>query len=139
MPVLAATLTTIVVFFPVTFLFGVSRFLFSALAVAVVLALLASYVVALTVIPLFCAGFLRPFTPAGAAGTVGWTALARRGRSRQQSAASSASVREAARQRSALCRRHRSPGYRGAIRRQPAALPAACRWRSFREPMPASS
>jgi multidrug efflux pump subunit AcrB len=59
MPVLAATLTTIVVFFPVTFLFGVSRFLFGALAVAVVLALLASYVAALTVIPLFCARFVK--------------------------------------------------------------------------------
>ena len=58
MPVLAATLTTIVVFFPVTFLFGVSRFLFGALAIVVVLALLASYVVALTVVPLFCARFL---------------------------------------------------------------------------------
>ena len=32
LPVLAATLTTIVVFFPVTFLYGVSRFLFTALA-----------------------------------------------------------------------------------------------------------
>jgi hydrophobic/amphiphilic exporter-1 (mainly G- bacteria), HAE1 family len=58
-PVLAATLTTIVVFFPVTFLFGVSKFLFTALAAAVVLALFASYVVALTVIPLFCARFLK--------------------------------------------------------------------------------
>jgi multidrug efflux pump subunit AcrB len=59
MPVLAATLTTLVVFFPVTFLFGVSRFLFGALAVSVVLALTASYVAALTVIPLFCARVLR--------------------------------------------------------------------------------
>jgi multidrug efflux pump subunit AcrB len=59
MPVLAATLTTIVVFFPVTFLFGVSRFLFGALAIVVVLALVASYVVALTVIPLFCARFVK--------------------------------------------------------------------------------
>ena len=39
MAVLAATLTSSVVFFPVTFLYGVSRFLFSALALAVVLAL----------------------------------------------------------------------------------------------------
>jgi multidrug efflux pump subunit AcrB len=60
MPVMAATLTTIVVFFPVTFLFGVSRFLFGALAIVVVLARLASYVVALTMIPLFCARFLKP-------------------------------------------------------------------------------
>ena len=34
LPVLAATLTTVVVFFPVTFLYGVSRYLFSALALA---------------------------------------------------------------------------------------------------------
>ncbi len=55
LPVLAATLTTIVVFFPVTLLYGVSKYLFSSLALAVVLSLLASYVVALTVVPLFCA------------------------------------------------------------------------------------
>jgi HAE1 family hydrophobic/amphiphilic exporter-1 len=59
MAVLAATLTSSVVFFPVTFLYGVSRFLFSALALAVVLALFASYFVALTVVPLFCARFLK--------------------------------------------------------------------------------
>ena len=57
--VLAATLTSAVVFFPVTFLYGVSRFLFSALALAVVLALFASYVVAMTVVPLFCARFIK--------------------------------------------------------------------------------
>jgi len=69
LPVLAATLTTIVVFFPVTLLFGVSKFLFSALALAVVISLAASYIVALTVVPLFCARYLRihhadPGTPA---------------------------------------------------------------------------
>ncbi len=58
MAVLAATLTSSIVFFPVTFLYGVSRFLFSALALAVVLALFASYFVAMTVVPLFCARFL---------------------------------------------------------------------------------
>jgi hydrophobic/amphiphilic exporter-1 (mainly G- bacteria), HAE1 family len=57
--VLAATLVDVVDFFPVTFLFGVSKFLFSALALAFVLSLLASYVVAMTVIPLFCARFLK--------------------------------------------------------------------------------
>jgi multidrug efflux pump subunit AcrB len=65
LPVLAATLTTIVVFFPVTLLFGVSKFLFSALALAVVLALAASYIVALTVVPLFCARFLRRHEASG--------------------------------------------------------------------------
>ena len=59
LPVLAATLTTAVVFFPVTFLYGVSRFLFSALALAVVFALFASYFVALTVVPLFCAKYIK--------------------------------------------------------------------------------
>ncbi len=59
MAVLAATLTSSVVFFPVTFLYGVSRFLFSALALSVVLALFASYFVAMTVVPLFCARFLK--------------------------------------------------------------------------------
>jgi multidrug efflux pump subunit AcrB len=59
MAVLAATLTTVVVFFPVTFLFGVSKFLFSALALAVVISLFVSYFVAMTVIPLFCARFLK--------------------------------------------------------------------------------
>jgi HAE1 family hydrophobic/amphiphilic exporter-1 len=58
LPVLASTLTTIVVFFPVTLLYGVSKFLFSALALAVVLSLLASYVVAMSVVPLFCSRFI---------------------------------------------------------------------------------
>jgi multidrug efflux pump subunit AcrB len=59
-PVLAATLATAVVFFPVTFLYGISRFLFSALALAAVLALSASYVIAMTLIPVFCAKYLKP-------------------------------------------------------------------------------
>jgi multidrug efflux pump subunit AcrB len=59
LPVLAGTLTTVVVFFPVTLLYGVSRFLFTALALAVVISLFASYFVALTVVPLFCARFIK--------------------------------------------------------------------------------
>jgi multidrug efflux pump subunit AcrB len=59
LPVLAATLTTAVVFFPVTLLYGVSKFLFSALALAVVISLAASYIVAMTVVPLFCARFIK--------------------------------------------------------------------------------
>ena len=57
--VLAITLVAVVVFFPVTFLFGVSKYLFTALALAVVLALFASYFVALSVVPLFCAKVLK--------------------------------------------------------------------------------
>jgi HAE1 family hydrophobic/amphiphilic exporter-1 len=58
LPVLASTITTIIVFFPVMFLFGVAKYLFSALALTVVLAMLASYLVAMTVIPIYCARFL---------------------------------------------------------------------------------
>ncbi len=57
--VLAATFTTAIVFFPVVFLYGVSKYLFTALAVGVVLALAASYLVAMTVVPLFCARFIK--------------------------------------------------------------------------------
>ena len=57
--VLAIMLVAVVVFFPVTLLFGVSKYLFSALALAVVLALCASYFDAVTVVPLFCAYFLK--------------------------------------------------------------------------------
>jgi multidrug efflux pump subunit AcrB len=59
LPVLAATLTTAVVFFPVTLLAGVSKFLFSAMALSVVVSLFASYFVAMTVVPLFCARYLK--------------------------------------------------------------------------------
>src|SRR6202789_3133382 len=63
--VLSATLVDVVDFFPVTLLVGVSKFLFSALALAFCLSLLASFVVAMTVIPLFCSRFLKavPHTP----------------------------------------------------------------------------
>jgi multidrug efflux pump subunit AcrB len=57
--VLAATITTAIVFFPVVFLYGVSRFLFLALATAVVFSLFASYFVAMTVVPLYCAKLVK--------------------------------------------------------------------------------
>src|SRR5579862_5003916 len=63
LPVLAATLATVVVFFPVTLLYGVSKFLFSAMALAVVVSLFASYAVAMTVVPLFCARYLKVENP----------------------------------------------------------------------------
>jgi len=64
LPVLASTLTTAVVFFPVTLLAGVSKFLFSAMALAVVVSLFASYAIAMTVVPLFCARYLKLHHPA---------------------------------------------------------------------------
>jgi hydrophobic/amphiphilic exporter-1 (mainly G- bacteria), HAE1 family len=60
LPVLAATFTTAIVFFPVVLLYGVSRYLFTALALAAVFSLFASYVVAMTVVPLYCARFIKP-------------------------------------------------------------------------------
>jgi hydrophobic/amphiphilic exporter-1 (mainly G- bacteria), HAE1 family len=73
MPVLASSLATAVVFFPVIFLYGVSQFLFTALALAVVFSLAASYIVALTVVPLFCAKMLkRPAIRDAALASRGW-------------------------------------------------------------------
>ena len=70
LPVFAATVTTAIVFFPVTLLTGVSKYLFSALGLAVVLSLFASYVVAMTVVPLYCAHFLKLDAPGhGVSGT----------------------------------------------------------------------
>ena len=70
--VLAATFTTAIVFFPVVFLYGVSRYLFIALALGVVLALAASYLVAMTLVPLFCARFIKSAHGAGGEHKKSW-------------------------------------------------------------------
>jgi multidrug efflux pump subunit AcrB len=57
--VLAATSTTSIVFFPVTFLSGVSKYLFTDLALGVVLSIFASYIFAMTVVPLYCSRFIH--------------------------------------------------------------------------------
>jgi multidrug efflux pump subunit AcrB len=59
MAVLAATFTTSIVFFPVTFFSGVSKYIFTPLALGVVLSIFASYFFAMTVVPLYCANFIR--------------------------------------------------------------------------------
>jgi multidrug efflux pump subunit AcrB len=59
MAVLAATFTTSIVFFPVTFFSGVSKYIFTPLAMGVVLSIFASYFFAMTVVPLYCAKFIR--------------------------------------------------------------------------------
>jgi hydrophobic/amphiphilic exporter-1 (mainly G- bacteria), HAE1 family len=64
--VLAITIATVVVFFPVTLLYGVSKYLFTALALSVVLALFASYFVAVSVVPLYCAHLLKGIAHPGA-------------------------------------------------------------------------
>jgi multidrug efflux pump subunit AcrB len=57
--VLAATSTTSIVFFPVTFLSGISKYIFTPLGLGVVLSVFASYFFAMTVVPLFCARFIH--------------------------------------------------------------------------------
>ncbi len=58
MPVIVSTVTTVVVFFPVVFLTGLGRFLFSPLALSVAFAMTASYILAMTLIPAYSARFL---------------------------------------------------------------------------------
>ena len=59
LPVLAATVTTSVVFFPVFLLDGVSKYLFTDLAYGVVFSIFASYAFSMTLVPLFCAKFIK--------------------------------------------------------------------------------
>ena len=57
--VLAATSTTSIVFFPIAFLSGISKYIFTPLGLGVVFSIFASYFFAMTVVPLFCAKFIR--------------------------------------------------------------------------------
>ena len=57
--IIAATLTTIIVFVPIAFLSGITSALFSELAYTVAFALLCSLVVALTLIPVLCSKYLE--------------------------------------------------------------------------------
>jgi multidrug efflux pump subunit AcrB len=57
--VLAATVCTSIVFFPVFLLNGVSKYLFTDLALGVVISIFCSYFFSMTLVPLFCAKFIR--------------------------------------------------------------------------------
>ncbi len=63
--VLAATVTTSIVFFPVFLLDGVSKYLFTDLAYGVVFSIFASYAFSMTLVPLFCAKFIHPHAAGG--------------------------------------------------------------------------
>ena len=63
LPVLVSTITFVIVFFPVVFLKGIPRFLFEPLAMTVIMAVVASYLIAMFVIPAFAVKLLR--VPAG--------------------------------------------------------------------------
>jgi multidrug efflux pump subunit AcrB len=58
-PIFVATAATCIVFVPVFFLEGLGKFLFGPLALAVTFAMLGSYVIALTIVPIYARRFLR--------------------------------------------------------------------------------
>ncbi len=58
-PILAGTVTTLVVFVPVIFLSGMIRYLFEPLTLAAAITIAASYFLSMTVIPAFCAKLLK--------------------------------------------------------------------------------
>jgi CzcA family heavy metal efflux pump len=58
-PMISSTLTTVVVFLPLTLVTGVAGAFFTALAVTLTIALLVSLALALTVSPSLCAAFLK--------------------------------------------------------------------------------
>ncbi|KLU01347.1 Cobalt-zinc-cadmium resistance protein CzcA [Rhodopirellula islandica] len=57
--ILAGTITTLAVFLPAIFLTGMIKYLFAPLSLAATLTIGASYILALTVVPAFCATFVR--------------------------------------------------------------------------------
>ena len=59
LPVFVAVVTFAVVFFPVVFLTGIGKFLFEPLALAVIFAIGASFIVAVFILPSLCMRFLK--------------------------------------------------------------------------------
>jgi multidrug efflux pump subunit AcrB len=57
--ILAGTITTLAVFLPAVFLTGMIKYLFAPLSLAATFTIGASYILALTVVPAFCATFIR--------------------------------------------------------------------------------
>jgi multidrug efflux pump subunit AcrB len=59
MPVLVTTLTIIIVFFPIIFLTGISKYLFTPLAITVSLAMIGSRFISMTLVPIMAAAFFK--------------------------------------------------------------------------------
>lgn len=59
MPVLVTTLTVIIVFFPIIFLTGISKYLFTPLAVVVSLAMIGSRFISMTLVPIMAAALFK--------------------------------------------------------------------------------
>ena len=64
--ILAGTITTLAVFLPAVFLTGMIKYLFAPLSLAATFTIGASYILALTVVPAFCATFVREKVQQGA-------------------------------------------------------------------------
>ncbi|MBI4566422.1 MAG: efflux RND transporter permease subunit [Planctomycetes bacterium] len=77
-PVLVIVSTICVVFFPVLFFTGIGKFLFTPLAISVSLAIAGSYVMALTIVPVLGAKFLKA-RAGGEEHGAGWFEGLRRG------------------------------------------------------------
>ena len=61
-PILVSTITFAVVFFPVVFLSGLAKFLFTPLAIAASIAIFASYIISITLVPAYCSRVLKPIS-----------------------------------------------------------------------------
>jgi len=81
LPRTMATLAICIVFLPVAFLYGVSKYLFVPLALAVVFSLLASYILSFTLVPMLSRQLLAGEKHDDGHGT-GWGARFNRGRER---------------------------------------------------------
>jgi CzcA family heavy metal efflux pump len=60
MPILASTVTTVVVFLPILFVVGIAKLLFIPLTLTIAIALFTSFFVSRTVTPALCFKFLKP-------------------------------------------------------------------------------
>ena len=148
-PLTVATLAICIVFFPVLLLTGPSRFLFIPLAITVVLAMLASYVLSFTVVPALARYLLKDHDDhapknIGAAhvGGVRPRLRARQERLRQRAGAGAAEAQVRARLLRAAARGDRRAGARDRHRLLPDlgrrhpqdACPRAARHRGSRKP-----
>lgn len=59
MPVLVTTITIIIVFFPIVFLTGISKYLFAPLAITVSLAMIGSRFISMTLVPIMAAALFK--------------------------------------------------------------------------------
>ncbi|MDC0935174.1 efflux RND transporter permease subunit [Pirellulales bacterium] len=72
-PIFISTVTFAVVFFPTVFLSGLASYLFTPLALATIIAISVSFLLSITLVPAYCAAFLRPAAAGAttAAGPIG--------------------------------------------------------------------